>query len=227
MPAIRELDVRTIPPPRRHPEIFAAFDGLAPEESFVLVNDHYPRPLLGQFQAMRPGRFEWNVLEGGPALFRVEIRRRAEAGPREVTEYLEADHRRLDDIVEDARRLADAGSFKEASARFQELVCGLKRHIDVEEQVLFPTFEQTTGMKSSGPTFVMRDEHVELRRLMKEAASALLAGDAARAKEELTALTEALANHNMKEERMLYPMTDRAAGDERARDELVKRLQVF
>ena len=76
MPATPQLDVRTIPPPERHPKIFSAFDALKPGAAFILVNDHYPRPLLFQFQNQRPGRFDWNVLQFGPDLYRVEIRRR-------------------------------------------------------------------------------------------------------------------------------------------------------
>lgn len=225
--SVRELDVRTIPPPQRHGEVFAHFDSLAAGEAFVLVNDDDPRPLLGQLQATRAGRFEWNVLEEGPALFRVEIHRRAVEGARGVTEYLEADHSRLDAIVADALTLAQGGSFERASARFAELVCGLARHIDVEEKLLFPAFEQRTGMTNSGPTFVMRREHVEIRRLMDEVASALERADGARAAREIASLTEALAGHNVKEERMLYPLADRAMGDEGGRDELVRRMQLF
>lgn len=227
MPVTRELDVRTIPPPRRHPEIFGVFDALKPDEAFVLVNDHDPKPLLYQFQVERPGRFEWSVLEAGPTRFRIEIRRRAAEGARSVTEYLEGDHKRLDAIVPEVQRLLSARSFPEASERFAEFTCGLGRHIDVEEQVLFPTFEQMTGMAGGGPTFVMRGEHVEIRRLMSEMTSALAAADATKADESLRGLTETLAAHNMKEERMLYPMIDQAAGNDRARDDLVKRLQAF
>ncbi|MCZ7685349.1 MAG: DUF2249 domain-containing protein [Sandaracinaceae bacterium] len=62
-----ELDVRTIPPPERHPRIFGAFDALAEGESFVLVNDHYPKPLLYQFQSERPGRFRVERARGRAA----------------------------------------------------------------------------------------------------------------------------------------------------------------
>jgi iron-sulfur cluster repair protein YtfE (RIC family) len=72
----------------------------------------------------------------------------------------------------------------------------------------------------------MRGEHVEIRRLMNEAADALAAADVA-AMESLRGLAETLAIHNMKEERMLYPMTDQATGNDRARDDLVRRLQAF
>lgn len=222
-----ELDVRSLPPPKRHPEIFGAFDGLKPGAGFVLVNDHDPKPLLYQFQTERPGQFEWSALEAGPTRFRIEIRRRATDGARSVTEYLQGDHRRLDAIVPEVRRLTTAGSFAEAIERFAELTCGLDRHIDLEEQILFPTFEQMTGMTSGGPTSVMRGEHVEIRRLMNEVVEALKAADAAKVEESLRGFTETLSIHNMKEERILYPMTDQAAGSDRARDDLVKRLQAF
>ncbi|GAA6731424.1 MULTISPECIES: DUF2249 domain-containing protein [Thermus] len=71
-----ELDVRSIPPRERHPRIFGVFDGLAPGESFVLVNDHDPKPLYYQFQAERPGAFAWEYLEAGPEVWRVRITRR-------------------------------------------------------------------------------------------------------------------------------------------------------
>lgn len=83
------------------------------------------------------------------------------------------------------------------------------------------------GMGADGPASVMRNEHVEIRRLMDAAMRALQDGDAAGAAEAILGLVETLSAHNMKEERMLYPMTDRAVGDDRARDDLVKRLQAL
>lgn len=71
-----ELDVREIPPRERHPRIFALFDGLKPGESFVLVNDHDPKPLYYQFQAERPGQVDWIYLEEGPLVWRVRIGKR-------------------------------------------------------------------------------------------------------------------------------------------------------
>ncbi|MCC6132437.1 MAG: hemerythrin domain-containing protein, partial [Acidobacteria bacterium] len=201
------------------------FDALKPGEGFILVTDSDPKPFLLQFQAGRPGRFEWNVLEAGPARFRVDIRRRATESPRSVTEYLERDHRRLDAIIPEVERLAGERSFPEAGERFAEFVCGLGRHIDAEEQVLFPAFEQITGMTQGGPTYVMRAEHVDIRRLMGEVSAALATADASGAERSIRGLLETLGLHNIKEERMLYPMADQAARDDQTRDDLVKRLQ--
>lgn len=71
--AIKELDVRTIPPRERHPLIFQTFDALAPGEAFILVNDHDPKPLFYQFSFEREGQFTWTYLEEGPNVWRVQI----------------------------------------------------------------------------------------------------------------------------------------------------------
>jgi uncharacterized protein (DUF2249 family)/TusA-related sulfurtransferase len=71
-----ELDVRAIPPRDKHPTIFRTFDALATGESFVLVNDHDPRPLRYQFEAERNGQYSWNYVESGPAVWRVAIAKR-------------------------------------------------------------------------------------------------------------------------------------------------------
>lgn len=67
------IDVREIPPPRRHPLIFDTFAGLTPGQHFLLVNDHDPKPLYYQFQAEMTGQFEWEYLESGPEVWRVRI----------------------------------------------------------------------------------------------------------------------------------------------------------
>ncbi len=75
------IDVRSVPPPQRHPMIFGKFDALASGESFEIVNDHDPVPLYFQFEHTRAGQFEWRYLEAGPALWHVRIARLAD-GPR-------------------------------------------------------------------------------------------------------------------------------------------------
>lgn len=67
------LDVRPIPPREKHPTIFQLYSSLAPGESFILVNDHDPRPLYYTFAAELPGKFGWNYLEQGPEIWKVEI----------------------------------------------------------------------------------------------------------------------------------------------------------
>ncbi|HEX6305467.1 MAG TPA: DUF2249 domain-containing protein [Anaerolineales bacterium] len=67
------IDVREVVPPQRHPQIFKAFESLEPGESFILVNDHDPKPLFYQFKFEREGEFTWEYLEEGPQDWRVQI----------------------------------------------------------------------------------------------------------------------------------------------------------
>lgn len=75
--AAQELDVRTIPPPRRHGLIFQTFASLGSGESFILVNDHDPKPLYYQFQSQHQGSFSWTYEQQGPRIWRVRIGKEA------------------------------------------------------------------------------------------------------------------------------------------------------
>jgi uncharacterized protein (DUF2249 family) len=70
-----ELDVRTLPHGGRHEIIFARLDQLQPGGRFVILNDHDPKPLRYQTEALWPGMFTWSYLESGPLRWRVEITR--------------------------------------------------------------------------------------------------------------------------------------------------------
>ena len=70
-----ELDVRTLAPAERHTTIFATYHALADGASFMLINDHDPKPLFYQFDAEYPGRFSWDYVETGPQVWRVRIGR--------------------------------------------------------------------------------------------------------------------------------------------------------
>ncbi|WP_020659299.1 DUF2249 domain-containing protein [Amycolatopsis benzoatilytica] len=72
-----ELDVRQEIPARRHELIFATYGALTAGASFVLVNDHDPKPLYYQFAAEHAGQFTWDYLELGPEVWKVRIGRPA------------------------------------------------------------------------------------------------------------------------------------------------------
>lgn len=73
MPELRELDIRKVTPREKHPTIFKTFDELSSGEGFQLINDHDPVPLYYQFQAERKDQFDWNYVEKGPQVWRVNI----------------------------------------------------------------------------------------------------------------------------------------------------------
>lgn len=75
----KTLDVRQIPPPQKHPTIFQTFADLTAGQSFILINDHDPKPLHYQFMHEHEGKFTWEYLEQGPEVWRVQIGRAASA----------------------------------------------------------------------------------------------------------------------------------------------------
>jgi uncharacterized protein (DUF2249 family) len=76
----RQLDVRAISPVERHARIFGIAQGLAEDQSFVIVNGHDPRPLRYQLESKYPGQFDWEYLQQGPDIGRVEIKRLRPSG---------------------------------------------------------------------------------------------------------------------------------------------------
>lgn len=221
----RVIDVRELPGPGHCEAVIAAFDALEPGEALVVVSGHLPRPLLGRLQAERKGQFEWSPLEGGPERYRTEIvRRAAEAGAlRGVNEALAWDHDRLEETEARAFALLEGGDAAGAREAWAEFSFGLRRHIGFEEAILFPAFEQGTGMPpDGGPTAVMRHEHRRIEELLDAIGSALAgAGTPLPLRAELHRV---LGEHNMKEEQILYPMTDNCLGAEEG-DALMARIQ--
>lgn len=144
-----------------------------------------------------------------------------------VTYLLAADHDRLDCVLAEVKRHVGGASRQEAVQRFAVFREGLERHIVLEEEVLFPFLEKCTGMFDAGPTAVMRAEHGEIRRLLGEVDSLLsgeIEGDTLATMAELTGI---LLAHNGKEERILYPMTDRALAEAPERSEVMDRVRAL
>jgi iron-sulfur cluster repair protein YtfE (RIC family) len=127
-----------------------------------------------------------------------------------ISELFEDDHRRLDALAGETLRLAEEGALDGARTCFESFAAGLDWHIEAEEHVLFPEFDRLGG--PPGPTSVMRQEHVLIRRALSEAMRALGDGDPSAFGDALSALGEALHVHNVKEEQVLYPGLDRLAG---------------
>lgn len=66
------------------PTIFQTFDGLTLGQSFILINDHDPKPLYYQFLHEREGQFGWEYQEEGPETWRIQISRTTGANESQV-----------------------------------------------------------------------------------------------------------------------------------------------
>ena len=90
------LDVTVIEPRFKHPTIFNKFDSVSPGHSFIIHNDHDPKPLYYQLLAERGQTFTWEYLENGPEIWRVKIAKRGvdDAAEETIGEMVTKDYRK-------------------------------------------------------------------------------------------------------------------------------------
>lgn len=141
-----------------------------------------------------------------------------------IVDFLGTDHRACDDLFASAEAAAAKKNWDEARDLFERFRLALAHHLTMEEEALFPAFEARTGMLG-GPTQVMRMEHVQMRSVVDDMAAAV----AARDRDGYLGLSETLnmlmQQHNLKEENMLYPMSDQVLAE--GREDLVRTMQAM
>ncbi len=126
-----------------------------------------------------------------------------------INSFMAAHHKECDELFAQAEQAVSEGDWEGGLSRWQAFANELEKHFTREEQILFPEFEQATGM-TGGPTQMMRMEHEQMRSLVNEINKAASAHDM----DQFLGLSESLMvtmqQHNMKEEQILYPMTDQS-----------------
>ena len=162
----------------------------------------------------------------------------------DIAQFMSQDHERLDAIFADFHNEPDGGRAKKLFSRFES---GLRAHIGWEEDMLFPPFEERTGMRDSGPTVVMRVEHQQIKELLQSIREGIEGrtrqismyvpetgrqqtvtvkekADRRTVKASAKRLVDVLLAHNDKEERMLYAWVNRTL-EEGERSAFLKRMQ--
>ncbi|ODU10240.1 MAG: hypothetical protein ABS84_05160 [Rubrivivax sp. SCN 71-131] len=129
-----------------------------------------------------------------------------------ISDFMQQDHVDIDAIAERATAAAAAGDATTMVREGAEFLKRLQRHIDQEEQLLFPAFEERTGMREGGPSVQMKMEHDDMRPILEQMHAAVAAKDAAGYQKASKALFDILVPHNQKEEQMMYPMLDDTMG---------------
>ena len=127
-------------------------------------------------------------------------------------ETMSDDHRQCDVLFAAVETAVSQQAWAVADGAFLKYERAMLAHFKAEEDLLFPAFENRTGMRM-GPTQVMRNEHAQMRELIGASRAAIEARDA----EDYSGYAETLLimaqQHNMKEENILYPMCDQHLND--------------
>src|SRR5438477_6163713 len=206
--------------------VLEAFDSLAPGQRIRFTCATAPAAALEALKRERRGAFEWSPVREGPTSWQVDVERRAApVGCRRViTEALVWDHSRLDGLEVAAFEARARGALFTARPLFADFAHGLRRHIDFEEQILFPEFETRWQFpEENGPTAVMRAEHRVILAILlimeREIDDPLAPIELSRIE-----LRRIQRDHDLQEEQILYPALDRML-DEDESDRMVARIQ--
>jgi hemerythrin-like domain-containing protein len=121
--------------------------------------------------------------------------------------FFTSDHRHCDELWAALEADPSAESWRAFDA-------AMRRHFAMEEEVLFPAIEASTGMHGGGPTQVMRNEHAQMRAVLDQMARSAEGGNLDEALDHGDTLMMLIQQHNVKEEGVLYPLADQATGHE-------------
>jgi len=144
-----------------------------------------------------------------------------ETGMENISTVLTREHRACDNLIDVFEDSVAQRHWDEAGNLFSDFSTCMERHLNKEEEVLFPAMEKTTGT-GMGPVQVMRREHEDMRKLF----SAIREDITKRQSEHCLGLTDTLLmliqQHNLKEENILYSMADQILAGEQ--DEIIAQF---
>ncbi len=129
-----------------------------------------------------------------------------------IQRVMTADHKKCDELFISAEQFVANNNWDAAQQQAEQFIRHLLAHFQHEENILFPAFEETTGMRN-GPTQMMRHEHDQMKSLVVELELALKSKNQDRYLGLSESLMIFMQQHNMKEEQILYPMIDEDCAD--------------
>ncbi len=123
-----------------------------------------------------------------------------------IEEFFTGDHRECDAAWAAVESAVGKGDPAKARALWEAFEARMRRHLAMEEEVLFPAIEAATGMRGQGPVSMMRREHEQMRLLLTEMTRRAASGDFQGVLDQGDTLLMVIQQHNAKEEGVLYPL---------------------
>ena len=149
----------------------------------------------------------WNIEQEGAGRWRTVVTHREDIAASDVIDLLTRDHKRLDDLFARALHYVNAGNVVDAAPLMQEFFVGLKRHMDVENNILTLSFAAPRDQFGGDPTSTMLREHEEIlmQAILIESYFEEGLPDAKEVSAFFAILSGILAKHEFREESLLFP----------------------
>jgi len=143
-----------------------------------------------------------------------------------ITGFMDAEHARIHAMWEQTAAALYTEEFGKLHRLAGDFIAALKRHINAEEQIVFPAIERKTG--DNEPTNAMRLEHRQIEHMLEHlkpllTVQELWTGIKAVEGQEIEP-GALLRSHENKEHDVLYPMADKVLGADEAR-QLIARMR--
>lgn len=143
-----------------------------------------------------------------------------------ICDYLLVFHERCDGFFARLEESIDRHDWSEAGARFRLFRDALEHHLRMEEEILFPAFEQ--ALRNSGePLKMLNTEHQQIRCIIDRISDSVIRADPADFLLHTESPTLLLRQHSQKEEEMLYPLLDRILALSAMRYKIIQAMCVF
>ena len=122
--------------------------------------------------------------------------------------FFEQDHRDCDARWTDVEELLDTSDIDLARVAWEKYDKSMRRHLAMEEEVVFPAFDANSSMAGDGPVAGLKMEHKQMLGLLDQIGDAIDEDKAELAMDIGDTLLMLVQQHNAKEEDMLYPMAE-------------------
>ena len=119
--------------------------------------------------------------------------------------WLIHEHSLYENLMSQCTEAVEIEDWKTVNLLFKRLVTHLKRHMALEEEVLYPAYE-AAAHAPQGPTSALREEHDHIVRLIMDMARVIKTRDSDYVLECLAHLEKQMIKHHEKEEDIFLPM---------------------
>ncbi len=138
--------------------------------------------------------------------------------------WLVHEHSLYEDLLSECHDTVENEDWESVNLIFSQLVMHLKRHIALEEEVLYPAYESAPHAPQ-GPTTALREEHSTIIRMIQDMAPVIKSRNSEHVLECLAHLENQMIKHHEKEEDIFLPMASHILNA--SHDELLRKLSEF
>lgn len=138
--------------------------------------------------------------------------------------WLEHEHSLYENLLLQCQGAVESEDWGITDHLFKEMLTSLKRHMALEEEVLYPAYESAPHAPQ-GPTQALRAEHDQIVRLMTDTARVIKSRGSEHVLECLHQLEIQMIKHHEKEEDIFLPMASHILATER--EEISRKLADF